>query len=141
MVKKRQGGGLPPCFACDRPGSRDGCSKKWNHVGGTEYWEELGEWASTVGVGWKHARDLQQDPLTVGDCICSRSDCVAGMYSVFKWHRRKQESGGRKMELGQPSPMGRYPSTGSQVMSKSAIVYRSPTSVLSLGNLRMYVHT
>ena len=69
-----------------------------------------------MGVGWKHARDLQEDPLKVGECICCRADCVARIYSVFKWHLRKPEIGWRKMELGQPSPMGRYPSTGSQVM-------------------------
>lgn len=111
-----EAGGLPRCFACDRPGSRDGSMKKWNHVGDTEYWGELEEWSSTVGVGWKHARDLQEDPLTVGECICARSDCVVGMYKLFKSHRQKHESGGRKMELGQPSPLSRYPSTGSQVM-------------------------
>ena len=111
-------GTLPLCFACARPGSRDGCSGKWYHVVATEYWEELGEWSAKLGEAWPHSRDLVHDPLRVGECICARQDCVWRMYSVFKWHRQKRESGGRKMELGQPSRMGRYPSTHSQVLWK-----------------------
>ncbi|CAN0064761.1 unnamed protein product [Hapterophycus canaliculatus] len=41
--KMAAGANLSLCFACDRPGSRDGCSRKWNHVRNTEHWEELGE--------------------------------------------------------------------------------------------------
>jgi len=55
-----QAGWLPRCFACDRPGSRDRSMEKWNHVGDTEFWGELEEWSSTVGVRWKHARHLQK---------------------------------------------------------------------------------
>ncbi|CAN0144576.1 unnamed protein product, partial [Ectocarpus sp. 6 AP-2014] len=34
-----------------------------------------------VGSGWRHDRDLQQNPLRVGECICSRTDCVLGLYN------------------------------------------------------------
>ena len=127
--KEVAAGGLGLCFACDRPGSRDGCSIKWQHVGDTEYWQELGAWSSTVGEEWKHARNIQQDPLMVGECICCRADCVAGMYHVFKWCRQKQESGGRTMELGQPSPLSRYPSTGIQVSQKVIVVVAEVVTV------------
>ena len=113
--KQATEGGIPLCFACDRPGTRDGCSRRWHHVADSEYWEELGAWSTKVGAAWTHRRDLVQDPLKVGECICSRTDCVLRMYQTFKSRRRKDENGGNKMELGQPSPMGRYPSTHSQV--------------------------
>lgn len=67
--KEAPGGGLPLCFGCGRPGSCDGCSSKWKHVGSSEYWEELNE------------------------CICCRPDCVAGMYQLFKMRRVRQEEG------------------------------------------------
>ena len=38
-------GELRRCFACDRPGSRDGCSTRWQHVGNSETWALLGEWS------------------------------------------------------------------------------------------------
>ena len=73
-------------------------------------------------------------PLLVGECICCRADCVAGMYHVFKWRRQKQESGGRKMELGQPSPLSRYPSTGTQV-SQKVIVVVAEVVIVDTGSL------
>ena len=87
------------------------------HVGSSQYWAELGEWAATIGEGWAHKRNLQAEPLQVGECICRRSDCVAGLYGTFKQHLLREEKGsvGAAMEIGQTSPMGRYPSTGPQV--------------------------
>ena len=87
------------------------------HVGSSQYWAELGEWAATIGEGWAHKRNLQDEPLQVGECICRRSDCVAGLYGTFKQHLLREEEGsvGAAMEIGQTSPMGRYPSTGPQV--------------------------
>lgn len=114
--KQVLGGGLGLCFACGRAGSRDGCSSRWKHVGQGTYWAELGEWSASVGEEWPHERDLQGDPLRVGECICTRPDCVGGMYKKFKRRREKEENGSRDyMVVGQASPMGRYPSTGFQV--------------------------
>ncbi|CAB1111375.1 unnamed protein product [Ectocarpus sp. CCAP 1310/34] len=77
--KEAPGGGLGLCFACGRPGSRDGCSSRWKHVGQTTYWAEVGEWSAMVGQEWPHERDLQGDPLKVGECICTRPDCAGGI--------------------------------------------------------------
>ncbi|CAM9246785.1 unnamed protein product, partial [Laminaria digitata] len=55
-------------------------------------------------------------PFVVGECICCRSDCVAGLYHNFKQRNEKEDKGSlTKMEAGQSSPMGRYPSTIFQV--------------------------
>ncbi|CAM9781520.1 unnamed protein product, partial [Ectocarpus sp. 6 AP-2014] len=63
-----------------------------------------------VGSGWRHDRDLQQNPLRVGECTCSRTDCVLGLYKKYVWRRQREEKGPlHKMEVGQRSPMGRYP--------------------------------
>ena len=76
------------CFACDRPGSRDRYSSKWMHVGSSQYWAELGGALGECGLrireGWAHQRNLQDEPLQVGECICCRSDCVAGLHNNFK---------------------------------------------------------
>ncbi|CAM9259984.1 unnamed protein product [Scytosiphon promiscuus] len=114
--KSVAGDGIPECYGCGRPGSRDGCSSKWKHIGDSEYWAELVEWSTTVSMAWTHKRDLRQDPFKVGECICCRPDCVAAMYKVFKTNILKQETGSLgRMEIGQASPMGRYPSTSPQV--------------------------
>ncbi|CAM9176658.1 unnamed protein product, partial [Ectocarpus sp. 13 AM-2016] len=43
----------------------------------------------------------QGDPLKVGACICTRPDCVAGMYKKFKRRREKEQNGsGDKWWLG-----------------------------------------
>ncbi|CBJ31387.1 expressed unknown protein [Ectocarpus siliculosus] len=55
--KEAPGGGPGLCFACGRPGSRDGCSSRWKHVGQGTYWAELGEWSAIVGEEWPHERD------------------------------------------------------------------------------------
>ncbi|CAM9394378.1 unnamed protein product, partial [Ectocarpus sp. 8 AP-2014] len=49
-----------------------------------------------VGSGWRHDRDLQQNPLRVGECICSRTDCVLGLYKKYVWRPE-----GRKMTFAQ----------------------------------------
>ncbi|CAM9639954.1 unnamed protein product [Ectocarpus sp. 4 AP-2014] len=56
--KEAPGVGLGLCFACGRPGSRDGCSSRWKHAGRTAYWAELGEWSAIEGQEWPHERDL-----------------------------------------------------------------------------------
>ncbi|CAM9652198.1 unnamed protein product [Ectocarpus sp. 8 AP-2014] len=89
-------GELRRCFACDRPGSRDGCSTRWQHVGDSETWALLGEWSASVGSGWRHDRDLQQNPLRVRallehvelegrvlDCCGAAQDAV---YTVLSSH-------------------------------------------------------
>ncbi|CAM9744453.1 unnamed protein product [Pylaiella littoralis] len=109
--KAAAAGGLRLCYACDRPGSR-----KWKHMGDSEWWANLGAWSSREGKGWPHERDLQAHKLEVGECICSRADCVAGMYGTFKTRREKEERGSTdRMEIGWSSPMVRYPSTSFQV--------------------------
>ncbi|CAB1096167.1 unnamed protein product [Ectocarpus sp. CCAP 1310/34] len=101
-------GELRRCFACDRPGSRDGCSTNWQHVVDSEYWAELGEWSATVGEGWTHERDLVGDPLKAGECICRRADCVVNLYQRYKGRRQREEKGAlHTMVIGQRSPMGR----------------------------------
>lgn len=103
-------------------------------MGTSEYWAELGEWSATVGSKWTHERDLERDPLRAGECICSRRDCVSGMYQLFKQHRKKDMTGGGgKMEIGQSSRTGRYPLTGFQVrliIHESAVVVRHEMIVL-----------
>lgn len=109
-------GGLGVCFACGRAGNRDGTSKGWKHVGSGPYWSDLGTWAATIGEGWPHERDIVASPFQVGECVCRRSNCVAGMYFKYKRQVLKQEIGSLdKMQKGQSSPMGRYPSTAFQV--------------------------
>lgn len=123
------------CFACGRPGSRDGSTRNWRHVGSGEVWAQLGEWAATaVGDAWVHERDLLQDPLQAGECICCRPDCVGNLFEMFKLRLKKQARGSLgAMVVGQSSPMGRYPSTGGQVIIlciSISNVYYYCTSVL-----------
>lgn len=109
-------GDSPVCFACERPGVSDGACGRWKHVCNTPYWSAISEWTAQVGAGWAHRRDLQGDPLVVGECLCARRDCVYNMYTKFRLQSAKNEKGSWDvMAVGQASPMGRYPSTPKQV--------------------------
>lgn len=100
--KQAAEGGIPLCLACDRPGTRDGCSRRWHHVADSEYWEELRAWSAKVGEAWTHGRDLQQDPLKVGECICSRTDCVLRMYQCYKSSLGRKRTEGARWSSGSP---------------------------------------
>ncbi|CAM9965862.1 unnamed protein product [Ectocarpus fasciculatus] len=92
--KQVLGGGLGLCFACGRAGSRDGCSSRWKHVGQGTYWAELGEWSASVGEEWPHERDLQGDPLRVGECICVHGPTAsAGCTKSSRGAERRKKTG------------------------------------------------
>ncbi|CAM9127441.1 unnamed protein product [Pylaiella littoralis] len=104
------------CFACDRPGAReeDHCNQRWHHVGDGTYWSGLGDWAAEVGEGWS---------FVLGECLCSRTDCVFNLYGQFRKRAAKAEIGSLDiMSVGQSSPMGRYPTTKAQVVALLAHV-------------------
>ncbi|CAM9806180.1 unnamed protein product, partial [Ectocarpus fasciculatus] len=109
-------GGPPVCFACYRPGCSDGPRGFWKHVGAGPFWSTIAQWSAEVGEAWVHSRDLRRNPLEVGECLCTRVDCVFNMYSTYRHRSAKNEKGSwDTMVKGQSSRMGRYPSTRAQV--------------------------
>ena len=118
--KPNPDGGLPLCYACNRPGARYGSSTGWRHVGSGPFWSALEQWSASIGATWVHARDITKEPLIVGECICGRLDCVISMYKRFCKQQAKAEKGSLvTMATGQSSPLDRYPSTSFQVCIKS----------------------
>lgn len=105
-------------YGCGRPGSRDRSNAKWEHVGNGPYWAELSESTASVGTGWIHERNVVRAPCAFGECICIRTECVAGMYYIYKTQKEKAEKGSMDvLGIGLSSPIGRYPSTKPQVRS------------------------
>jgi len=104
------------CNACRRPGSSDHLNTGWQHIGAGEYWELLTEWATAAAGAWPHHRDLIEEPLQPKECICSRQDCVRGLYLAFVRKHRGSGGSAAVMQTGQKSPGGRYPSLTHQVI-------------------------
>ncbi|CAN0401872.1 unnamed protein product, partial [Pylaiella littoralis] len=100
------------CYACRRPGPSDNLARRgWQHVGAGEDWDSLVEWAAAAAFTWPHGRDLLQEPLQPNECICSRFDCVSGLYSKFRKQRAAAAGGSLSlMATGQRALLGRYPS-------------------------------
>lgn len=106
------------CCACRRPGPSDNSTTRaWRHIGAGECWDSLVEWEAAAAGTWPHRRDLLQEPLQANECICSRVDCVSGLYSKFRKQRAAAAGGSSSlMETGQRALLGRYPSLPQQVI-------------------------
>ena len=106
------------CFACDRPkdDAASSSSQPWRHIGDGPFWAGLTDWAHSVQDCWPHERNMLDNPLQAGECVCSRTDCASNMYKLFLGRRRRLVEGtGRRLEIGQPSPLGRFPTLPAQV--------------------------
>ena len=105
------------CPACRRPGSSDHLQRGWQHIGTGAYWDSLAEWTAAAAGVWPHHRDLIKEPLQPNECICSRQDCVSGLYQMFVRRQRQALTGGSTavMQRWQKSPGGRYPSLTHQM--------------------------
>ena len=77
------------CPACRRPGSSDHLQRGWQHIGTGPYWGSLAEWAAAAAGVWPHHRDVMKEPLQPNECICSRQDCVSGLYQMFVRKQRQ----------------------------------------------------
>ena len=106
--------------ACRRPGHSDHLQRGWQHIGTGPYWESLAEWAAAAAGVWTHPRDVMKEPLQPNECICSRQDCVSGLYKMFVRKQRQTLTGGSTavMQRWQRSPGGRYPSRTHQVICR-----------------------
>ena len=103
----------------------------WKHVGHSSYWAAFGKWAAQVGDDWAFDRDLSECPLEYDECICSRRGCIDKLYLRYKAKVSKDEQSSLdKMATGQPSPMGRYPSTNSQVCRATSSCSQSTAASL-----------
>ena len=91
-------------------------SRIWQHIGDGSYWQSLADWAKSLQGSWIHSRNVLHSPLEAGECVCTRTDCVWYMYKRFHCGRKKREEGSKaRMGVGQPSPLGRFPTLASQV--------------------------
>ena len=69
----------------------------------------LTDWVHSVQGCWSHERNELDTALQARECVCSRNDCAFNMYNVILDRRRKLvERTGRRLEIGQPSPLGRF---------------------------------
>ena len=111
-----QEGGYPLRYACGRAGVHDRLNADWRHVGSSDTWSGLQEWADSVGLAWVHSRDITKERLVPGECLCTRTDCVIWLLKRLMTPQPKTEKGSLGiMATGQSSPLGRYPSTIFQV--------------------------
>ena len=118
--KRVEGNSVVVCYACDhlKDDSTVASSRPWYHVGDGPYWAVLTDWACSVQGCWPHGRNvlLIDTPLQFGECLCSRGDSAFIMYKLFVAHRRKLAKGsGLRLEIGQPSSLGHFPTLAPQV--------------------------
>ena len=120
--KRVDGNSVAVCYACDRPKDEatGAPSRPWRHVGDGPYWAGLTDWAYSVQGCWRHGRNILDTPLQAGECLCSRSDCAFLMYKMFVARRTRMEKGaGSRLEIGQPSPVGSFPTLAAQVSHRT----------------------
>ena len=78
------------------------------------------DWACSVQGSWPHGHNVLDTPLQAGECLCSRSDCAFLMYKMFIARRTRIAKGtGSRLEIGQPSPLGRFPKLAAQVSHRT----------------------
>lgn len=78
-----------------------------------------GTWGAVIaGRRWRNGllalephgctRNLTQEKLVAGECVCSRTDCVVAMFKRFNTRKQKADKGSLEIiATGQPSPLGR----------------------------------
>lgn len=117
----------PPLFACGRPNHATAASlRPRGHIGVGPSWAGLPNWVRSVSVQgrWEHGRDIQQTPLKAGECACTHTDCALSMPRASEDRRKKLVKGSKaRMEVGQPSSLGRFPTLVSQVSTGIVAVH------------------